>query len=114
MRLAAVPSTRRGDGDATERQATAVRQFLAAGVAVTLVDDRPDDDGFGLPDADPVLLREAAAWLEAHPALELTGVHAGQDALGRRQLVVTTFGDPGDLDAPMAGPTRLVALPETD
>jgi hypothetical protein len=113
MHFAAAQPARRQACNAQRRQEVAVRQFVSAGVAVTLIDDRADDDGFGHPDADPVLLREAVRWLEDHPTMELTSIHAGLDSLGRRQLTVTAFGDLDEDPASGAGPARLVVLPET-
>ncbi len=70
----------------------AVRSYLSVAISVTLVDVRPDPDGFGHQGADALLLRQAALWLDAHPGTELTGTHAGYDPAGRRQLVMTVDG----------------------
>ncbi len=92
MHTVAIPSARRTKAEPEEPGAT-VRQYQSPGVSLTLIDDRPDDEGFGHADSDVILLRQATRWLELHPGLELTGVHAGFDALGRRQLTITAFGD---------------------
>ena len=109
---AAIPSEVELDDDMQEGSDVTVRQYLSAGVSVALIDTRPDEDGFGLADSDALLLREAANWLETHTDVELTGVHAGYDPLGRRQLVVTADGDPGEMTTGSVRMTRLVVLPE--
>ena len=113
MHSAAVPSARRGKCIGQGKPGVAVRHYLSTGISVTLVDERPDEDGFGHPDSDAVLLREAARWLDAHPTLELTAIFAGYSATGHRELTMSAIGEAGD-EPGRSGPTgRLIALPET-
>lgn len=72
-------------GPAADRGSVRLTETPSA--SLTFTDLRPDGDGFGSADADALLFRQLADWLDAHPGAQVVGCFVTDDAHARRQLV---------------------------
>lgn len=83
-----------------------VRLAQTPSASLTFTDMRPDTDGFGHADADALLFRRLADWLDAHQGTQAVGCFVTEDTHARRQLVATVERwDATGPDATPSGPT---------